>query len=92
MVKNPPANAGDLGSIPGGEDPLEKEMASHSSILSGKSLGQRSLVAYSPWGHKESDMTEQVSMQTETYKTKLCVDWLTKIWPEACRNLTLYFF
>ena len=26
MVKNPPANAGDAGSIPGGEDPLEKEM------------------------------------------------------------------
>ena len=25
MVKNPPANAGDLGSIPGWEDPLEKE-------------------------------------------------------------------
>ena len=60
-VKNPPANAGDLGSIPGGEDPLEKEMATHSSILSGKSLGQRSLVAYSPWGHKESDMTERLN-------------------------------
>ena len=26
-------NAGDLGSIPGWEDPLEKEMATHSSIL-----------------------------------------------------------
>ena len=33
MVKNPPANAGDLGSIPGVENPLEKEMATHSSIL-----------------------------------------------------------
>ena len=33
MVKNPPANAGDLGSILGGDDPLEKEMATHSSIL-----------------------------------------------------------
>ena len=29
MVKNPPANAGDVG----WEDPLEKEMATHSSIL-----------------------------------------------------------
>ena len=28
-IKNPPANAGDVGSIPGQEDPLEKEMASH---------------------------------------------------------------
>ena len=31
-VKNPPANAGGVGSIPR-EDPLEEEMATHSSIL-----------------------------------------------------------
>ena len=42
----------------GWEDPLEKEMAIHSSILPGKSHGQRSLEGYSPWGRKESDMTE----------------------------------
>ena len=29
-------NAGDLGSIPGWEDPLEKKMATHSSILAGR--------------------------------------------------------
>ena len=29
-------NGGDLGSIPGQEDPLEKEMATHSSILAWK--------------------------------------------------------
>ena len=37
MAKNLPANAGqsgDVGSRPGLEDPLEKEMATHSSILS----------------------------------------------------------
>ena len=36
MVKNPPASAGDAGdtvSVPGLEDSLEKEMATHSSIL-----------------------------------------------------------
>ena len=33
MVKNLPANAGDAGLILGQEDPLEKEMATHSSIL-----------------------------------------------------------
>ena len=32
----------------GGEDPLEKEMATHSSILAWKSHGQRSLEGYSP--------------------------------------------
>ena len=30
---NSPANAGGTGSIPGGEDPLEEELAIHSSIL-----------------------------------------------------------
>ena len=54
-VTNSPANAGDT---LGWEDPLEEEMATHSSILSGKSCGQRSLVGYSPWGCKELGMTE----------------------------------
>ena len=34
----------------GREDPLEKEMATHSSILARKFPGQRRLVGYSPWG------------------------------------------
>ena len=39
MVKNPPASAGDardMGSTLGQEDPLEKEMATHSSIFAWK--------------------------------------------------------
>ena len=43
----------------GWEVPLEKEMATHSNTLAGKSHGQRSLVGYGPWGHKESDTTER---------------------------------
>ena len=42
MVKNPAANVGDVrdvGSIPGQEDPLEEEMATHSSILAWKFPG-----------------------------------------------------
>ena len=42
------------------EDPLEKEMAIHSSTIAWKSHGQRSLVGYSSWGHKELDMTERL--------------------------------
>ena len=56
MVKNPPANAGDAvdaGGIPGQEDPLEEEMATHSDILARKI--HRRLVGYSLWGCKESD-------------------------------------
>ena len=33
VVKNPPANAGDMGFIPGQEDPLEEGMATHCCIL-----------------------------------------------------------
>ena len=42
----------------GWEDPLGEGMATTSSILAGESRGQTNLVGYSPWGHKESDMTE----------------------------------
>ena len=38
------------------------EMATHSSVLAGESHGQRSLTGYSPWGCKESDMTEATSL------------------------------
>ena len=37
------------------EDPLEKEIATHSSILIWEILW---LESYSPWGHKELDMAE----------------------------------
>ena len=42
------------------EDPLEEGVATH-SIWSGDSHGQRSLASYSPWGHKDLDMIEQLS-------------------------------
>ena len=57
LVKNPPVMQETQVPSLAGEDPLEKEMATHSSILAGQSHGQRSLVDYSPWGHKELDMT-----------------------------------
>ena len=52
MVKNLPANVGDMYSIPGLGRSLEKEMATHPCILARESHGQRGLVGYSPWGHK----------------------------------------
>ena len=46
----------------GQENLLEEEMATHSSILAWKkSHRQRSLVGYSPWGHKELDTTKRLS-------------------------------
>ena len=42
-----------MGSIPGQKDPLEKEMATHFSILAWEiPNGQRSMVGYSLWGSK----------------------------------------
>ena len=42
------------------EDPLEKLPTP--VLLPGEFHGLRSLVGYSPWGHKESDMTEQLTL------------------------------
>ena len=58
VVKNPPANAGDIRDMVlslGPEDPLEKEIATHSSILAWEITGQRGLAGYSPWGPKQLD-------------------------------------
>ena len=44
----------------GWEDPLEQEMATHSSILAWEIPWMRSLVGCSPWGHEESDTAEQL--------------------------------
>ena len=44
------------------EDPLEEEMAIHSSILAGEFHGQRSLVGYSPWDRKQLDKTKRLTL------------------------------
>ena len=56
-VKDPPAKQETWVQSLGQEDPLEKEMATHSSILPGKFHGQRSLVAIVHGAKKESEMT-----------------------------------
>ena len=45
------------------EYPLEKGMATHSSILTGKFHGQRNPAGYSPWDHKELDTIEQQTLK-----------------------------
>ena len=60
MVKHLPATWETRVQSLGREEPLEKEMATHSSILAGKFHGLRRLVGYSPWGCKESDVTERL--------------------------------
>ena len=46
----------------GWDDPLEKGTAPTPVILPREFHGQRSLAAYSPWDHKESEMIERLSL------------------------------
>ena len=48
--KESACHAGDPGSIPGSEDPLEKGKLPIPVFLPGESHGQRSLMGYGPWG------------------------------------------
>ena len=57
MVKNLPAIQETRVLYLGREDPLEKEMASHSSILAWEIPRTESLEGYSLWGSKGLDMT-----------------------------------
>ena len=57
--KDSPCNARDPLQSLGREDPLEKGMATHSSILAWKiPRTEAPGWLYSPWGHKELDTTE----------------------------------
>ena len=58
VVKNLPAMQESWIGFLDWEDPLEKGMATHSSIQPGEFHGQRCLAGYSPRGCKDSDMTE----------------------------------
>ena len=55
--KNLPANAGDVGSVPESRRSPGEGNGNPLVFLPGKFHGERSLVDYSPWGCKESDMT-----------------------------------
>ena len=60
VIKNLPANAGesrDMGSIPGQEDPLEEEMATHSSILAWKF----------PWTEEPGGLQPMESQKSQTW-------------------------
>ena len=49
---------------------LEKEMATHSSVLAGESQGWGSLVGFHLWGRTESDTTEATQQQQHPINTK----------------------
>ena len=68
--KESACNAGDLSSIPGfdswvGKNLWRRKWQPTPVLLPGKSHGQRTLVGYSLWGGKESDMTERLHFINE---------------------------
>ena len=70
-VKNPQVMQETQVSSLGQEDPLEKGMATHSSILAWRIPWIESMVDCSPWGHKESDMTEYTHSEKEGFYKSL---------------------
>ena len=73
VVKNSPANAGDMGSIPGSGRSLgEGNGLSTPVFLPAKSHGQRSLASYSPWGRIGHDwVTKQQQRKWISHATQL---------------------
>ena len=66
VVKNPPVDAGDTGDVGliSGSGRSPRKWLPTSVFLPGKFHGQRNMVGYSPLGHKELDMTQQLSTHT----------------------------
>ena len=67
QVKNPPAmqekHKKHRFGLWVGKIPCKRKWQSTLAFLPVKSHGQRSLVGYGQWGHKDLDMTEHLSMQ-----------------------------
>ena len=74
-VKNLPAMQETWVQCLGGEDPLEKGMATYSSILAWRiPCTERNLVGYSLWGHKESNTTERLSFHFTLVNTQVSLE------------------
>ena len=79
MVKNLPANAGDMrhGFDPWvGKIPWERKWQLTPVFLPADFHGQRSLVGYSPWGHRESESSQEalkVQDRRDGLRRLLCV-------------------
>ena len=58
-----------------GKIPWRKKWQPTPVFLPGESHGQRNLVGYSPWGHKESDMTEQLHFTCTLYQNIKIQTW-----------------
>ena len=72
MGKESACNTGDTGLIPGSGRSPKKEMATHSSILTGKSHTKRSLVHWNPKGCKQSDTADDYILRAHPKLSIYC--------------------
>ena len=71
MVKNLPVNARRPRFDPSVRKiPWRRKWQPTPVFLPGEFHGQRSLVGYTPWGRKESDMTEQLTLSHHAKRKK----------------------
>ena len=72
MVKTPPAMETQVRFLGQEDSPGEGEQQLTPGFLPGEFHGQKSLVGYNPWGHKQSDTTNTFTFQ----ETQRQLDWL----------------
>ena len=77
MVKNLPANAGDVGSIPGSGRSLENEVATHSSVFAWEISWTEEPCGLQPGVEKDLDTTQQIT--TNSFSELPSVSWRVRV-------------
>ena len=77
METNPPANAEDVGSTPGWEDPLEQEMATHSSIPAWEISWREEPVDYSLWGQRRDKQDNDKTTAAAIFSSHISQSYLS---------------
>ena len=83
MLKNLPAMQETWAQSLGQEDPLEKGIVTHSSILVCRIPWAEEPALQTLWGHKESDTTERLTLSLFTFRLSLfaAASWTANIHP-----------
>ena len=86
-VKNPPAMQKTLVPSLGQEDPLEKGMTSHSSILAWRIPWTEELAGYSSWGHKEIATPQQLTQLKQGSVKNVCTCFMGCLVTQTVKNM-----
>ena len=70
----------------------ERRKATHFTILAWRIPWTEELAGYSPWGGKESDTTEQLSLLFQTISDEMLPLWMSLSKKFQCTNLLLFIY